>query len=221
VLYLYGLIEDRPVPMVAGICGAPITTSVCGDLAAVVSEHEELDLAPTEPKLWEHESVLEKLMEQGPVLPVRFGVTFANTEAVRRELEPRHEGLAAALERVRGRVEVSVRVLEHSASLPVPRRNGASSLGPGQRYLRARLERRRGAIEIAERIRQELLPLVVEERPGTPMAPGTLLASSYLIDASQLEAFRARAEVLQSRSGGAVVCTGPWPPYNFTEVDGS
>lgn len=221
MLYVYGLIENRAVPAAPGMCGVPTTVLECGELAAVVSEHEELDLAPTESSLWEHESVLEALMEEGPVLPVRFGVTFANPEAVRRELRSRHDALVGALERVRGRVEVGVRVLEQPSTFPFRGRGGSTTGGPGERYLRERLERRRCANRLAARVRRELLPLAVEERSGRALAPGTLFASSYLVDASQVEAFRARAEGLQRRSGGAVVCTGPWPPYNFAEVDGS
>jgi hypothetical protein len=202
---------------VTGICAAPITSARCRRVAAVVSEHDALDLAPTEQKLWEHESVLEALMEHGPVLPVRFGVTFERLEPLVRELDSRHDALAAALDGVRGRVELSVRVLERAPSLAGSRRNGSRSLGPGQHYLREKLERHRAADEIAGQLRQELLPLAVAERAGSSLRPGTLFATSYLVDSSRLGEFRARVAALHRRSD-AVVCTGPWPPYNFVDV---
>jgi hypothetical protein len=51
------------------------------------------------------------------------------------------------------------------------------------------------------------------------MQPGTLFAASYLVDVSRLPEFKERAAVLQRRAEDAVVCTGPWPPYNFVEVE--
>jgi hypothetical protein len=118
MLYLYCLTDARPLREADGISGAPVRALTWDGVAAVVSEHDVLDLVATEERLWEHESVLEALMDGGPVLPVRFGVTFAGPGQVQRELERRHEIFASALERVRGRVEVGVRVLAPEAAPP-------------------------------------------------------------------------------------------------------
>jgi gas vesicle protein GvpL/GvpF len=217
MLHLYGIVEERP-SVGDALDGAPLASVAVRGLAAVVSEHDALEDEPTEEALWRHESVLEALMEDGPVLPVRFGVRFDDAESLRAELASRHEALRVALAHVRGRVELGVRLLEHAeeetTAPPDP------SAGPGTRYLLERLERRRRAGRRAAPVRNELSRLAVAERARVLPRPHTLLAASYLVEASQVPAFRERTAALQRELPDvALVCTGPWPPYNFVDGD--
>jgi hypothetical protein len=75
-----------------------------GALAAIVAGHEAPD--PTPEALRRHEAVVEGLMGERPLLPMRFGSTSGDVAAL---LVERHDELLAALERVRGAVEVGVR----------------------------------------------------------------------------------------------------------------
>jgi len=75
-----------------------------GALAAVVADHEAP--APTPEALRRHEAVVEGLMGDGPLLPMRFGSVSDDVATL---LAERHDELVAALERVRGAVELGVR----------------------------------------------------------------------------------------------------------------
>jgi hypothetical protein len=72
--------------------------------------------APAEPQeatadtLWHHEELIEQLMEGRTLLPIRFGTLLADEEAAAAAVAERRDELAAALERVRGAVELGVRV---------------------------------------------------------------------------------------------------------------
>jgi len=48
---------------------------------------------------------------------------------------------------------------------------------------------------------------------------GAAVAASCLVDAEHVSEFVRRVgDLEQSNSGASFVCTGPWPPYSFTEA---
>ena len=115
---------------------------------------------------------------------MRFGSVTEDAGAL---LEERHAELTAALERVRGAVELGVR----ATTAPQP----ASS---GTEYLMRRARTERAQAQLAELARAYVA------RPQ---------AGAYLVDRDAVEAFRARVSELDER----LACTGPWPPYSFSE----
>lgn len=217
MLHLYGIVEPRTRCTGDGLDGEPLLNVDCGDVDAVVSEHpESLGTTPVEQALWEHEGVLEALLEVGPVLPIRFGVRFVDREALRVELRPRSAELADALARVRGRVEVGVRLLAREDT-PEPRSEQVAEVaGPGARYLLERLGERREAARKLELVRSRLAPLAIAERSRLLPGPGTPATAAFLVERSDLERFRREAQELEREFHDvALICTGPWPPYNF------
>ena len=75
-------------------------------LAAVVSD-EILEAGPE--AFLAHDRVVQELVQIQPVLPTRFGMTFASEADVAAVLEERAETFRETLTRVRGCVELSVR----------------------------------------------------------------------------------------------------------------
>jgi hypothetical protein len=219
MLHLYGIVDPRTRCAGVGLDGEQLIAIDCGGIVAVASEHTRpLGSEPVEEALWQHEGVLEALLEKGPVLPVRFGVRFADREELRAELAPRSARLAAALAQVRDRVEVSVRLLARD-DVPGPCVRGADAgPGPGARYLRRRLDDSREAAVKLEAIRTRLAPLAVAERSRLLPRPGTPATSAFLVERRSLERFRqAAGELERELQDVALVCTGPWPPYNFVD----
>src|SRR5687767_9062452 len=67
---------------------------------------------PSAENLWQHESVVESVMRRcEAVLPVRFGMTFGDEVALEDTIARHGAVLATGLERVRGCVEMGVRVV--------------------------------------------------------------------------------------------------------------
>jgi Gas vesicle synthesis protein GvpL/GvpF len=217
MVHLYGIVEPDVRCSGEGLHGAPLLRVVCGDVAAIVSEHaESLDADPTEDALWVHEGVLEVLLEAGPVLPVRFGVRFADLQAVRATVQPRGSELANVLGYVRGRVEVGVRLLARDEAREPGAEDAVGVAGPGARYLSERLLERREASRRLETVQMRLRPLAIAEQSRLLPRPGSLAAAAFLVERSRLELFREEAQALgHELRDVALVCTGPWPAYNF------
>ena len=153
--------------------------------------------------LWAREAVLEELMGACDLLPVRFGTVVADEDAAAQAIEQRREQLTAALERVRGAVEVSVRVLAREEPEPAE--------GSGREYMDAKADGARRA----ELVHEPLAALAREsvKRPGPE-----LLRAAYLVDRDAVAAFVGRREELpRSHTDLAHGCTGPWPPFSFTD----
>ncbi len=57
------------------------------EIAAVFSPLNTTQISPTEDNLWQHEAVVEALMTDRTVLPVRFGTVLADEAAIQAVLE--------------------------------------------------------------------------------------------------------------------------------------
>jgi Gas vesicle synthesis protein GvpL/GvpF len=213
VLYLYAFAAAPvPAPDVVGIDGAPVRAELLDGLAAVVSEHDAVE--PSEEAVLAHARVVEAIAATNDaVLPARFGGLHRDEQALRQAVAGRRE-LVDALERVRGCVELGVRVFGD----PAPPGAAAS----GAAYMRGRLERRRALDGLAQELHQPLAGLCRDSTVVVGATPRLLLTAAYLIERGQVEVFRAALETLETRHPDlGVVCTGPWPPYSFAIVEGA
>jgi hypothetical protein len=218
LLYIYGVVEEAPGDLGLGLDGSPLRAVLVGRIVAVVSEHERAPEAEEE-RLWQHEAVLERLLEEGAVLPMRFGAIAAGEGELGSLLRAREEEFVALLAMVRGAVELSVRAeLSPSRS---PRDGGetdATVVRSGTEYMRDRGRVLREVEETKERLHQPLKDLarrslVLESRTAHGFEGA--FRAAYLVDVERVEAFARRVEGLAERFGGEVSCTGPWPPYSF------
>ena len=94
----------------SGVGGADVEMVVEGRLAAVVSPLGADKVRPQRANLAAHHRILHDLAEQRPVLPVVFGTITGNEEELRRDLAAEPEALAGLLDRLRGKVEMGLKV---------------------------------------------------------------------------------------------------------------
>jgi hypothetical protein len=80
-----------------------------GGLTALVGP--ATDEEATAESLWRREELVEELMADRDLLPVRYGTRFADDEDAAQAVAARRATLAAALEHVRGAIELSVRAI--------------------------------------------------------------------------------------------------------------
>jgi hypothetical protein len=215
VIWAYAACErtDLPLPPVRGLAQAPLEQIAEGRLLAVVSRHEQLPEEPALDALWAHERVIETLMAERAVLPMRFGTRFADAGGVRAALAARAELLLDALERVRGRVELAVRAIQPAAEAETEAA-AAAAASTGREYVHARLRTRRSGASLHE----PLAALAVDARRWPELAPGEVLRASYLVEQPAVPEFRSTVERLQrEHPEAALLCTGPWPAYSFME----
>jgi Gas vesicle synthesis protein GvpL/GvpF len=198
VIELYAITDDPTPPE------PPLRAVRCDGLTALCAPAEPRQGEPTPDALWRHEEVVEGLMQGRDLLPVRFGTLVSDEEAAARALMNRRDELTASLERVRGAVELAVRA---HAREP----DEAPVAATGIDYIRAKSRR----MELARLLHEPLASIARDSRtrPGPE-----LLRAAYLVDRDDVDRFVALVrELEESHAELDLVCTGPWPPYSFSE----
>lgn len=246
-LYLYAITDRAGLTAAggSGIDGAPLLTVPCREIAAVVSPVTEARVEATPANVWLHEEVVEALVAISPVLPVRWGTVLPDERRLFAVLETHYDAFVAALERVRGRVELGLRVLwdgsaQRSPSAesgsrgsapmgasvgnpPPPAARGEPAATPGRQYLMARVEadrrvraERQRALGMADEIHRPMDQLAAESVREVLPTSRMLLAAAYLVDRDRVADVRAEADTLAAAFPALrLLLTGPWPPYHF------
>jgi Gas vesicle synthesis protein GvpL/GvpF len=209
VIYLYGVLEPgAEAPDEPGLDDRPLEVVEAGGVSALVSRHERSEFEPDPEAAWRHDRVVERAMQDGPVLPARFASTFADADALLDALRRQQAELRGALESVRGCVELAVRV-----GLPP---SEDSSPGDGREYVAAKLLRSQESRVAAEQTLEPLAEHAVRTQRGTRAGDSRTLTASYLVRADEVPRFAERVrELAQAHGELSLSCTGPWAPYSF------
>jgi hypothetical protein len=196
LIELYAITDDPTPP------DPPLQAVRSNGLTALYAPAERHEV--TSETLWRHEEVVEALMAERNLLPVRFGTLVPDPGAAARALAERSAELSAALDRVRGAVELAVRV---DTRRPEP--DEARSAATGRAYMSAKARRRARANLVHE-------PLALLSRESVKQRGPELLRAAYLVDRGAVDAFVNLVRRLQdSHPELELLCTGPWPPYSF------
>jgi hypothetical protein len=197
VIELLAITDDATPPE------PPLRAVRCDGVSVLCAPAREGE--PDADALWEREALLERLMEERDLLPVRYGTVVADERAAAEAISPRSEDFAKALERVRGAVELSVRAVSNDSG---------GTPASGSEYLKDRIAANRLARALHE-------PLAAIARDSVVLDGPEALRAAYLVGRGEVDAFVERFRELQREHRElAVVCTGPWPPYSFTESGG-
>ena len=229
--YVYAIVRrNTPLPPVGG--AAELVLVPWRELAAVTGRVLDDGGRATLQAVVRHETIVEAVRLKGPSLPVRFGTVFGDPAAVAAALADRYEPLAADLDRIGNKVELSLTALwsapawrdERTEGVPALSRQ-EKELSAGARYLYARAAelRRDEAIKERARVVAEKLDRILGARWATlgrcvslaPM-PQVAVRTTYLLDPAKVGDFRTDFEAMRRRVREVrVVLTGPWPPYSF------
>jgi len=239
--YVYGVVRaaGATAPAVEGIAGAPLELVAEGEVAALTSPAPGEYMEAGREELLTHSRVLEATMEKATVLPMRFGVVVPDEEALRGQLlAPHREELAAQLDEIEGKVEVSLKgIYDEDAVLReiVAENRQVASLReriggkPAEAAYYERIElgelvaqafeakREHDAAAIVEVLR----PHAVAVEVGEPVHERMALNASFLVERAGLEKFdRAVEEVGRSQADRIrFKYTGPLPPHSFVELE--
>ncbi|MBC8229700.1 GvpL/GvpF family gas vesicle protein, partial [bacterium] len=112
-LYVYGIIdgEFNVTEELRGMEDESVFSVGSSDIAAAVSVSEKRRFEVTEELLLTHERVVESLMSSHTILPMRYGTVVSNKSEILEIIEARRESIEALIEKVRGKVELGVKVL--------------------------------------------------------------------------------------------------------------
>jgi hypothetical protein len=239
-LYAYCLSDELRSEMlegVAGVCGMGPRLLECGGVSAAVSDFEGERIAVERENVFAHERVIERVLADVTPLPFRFG-TIVTAPALAEYVEANRAQLIKSLERVRGCVEMSVKIIwdapevSRGAALKADAERGQSSAselqteGKGAAYLAARRRQILGdelLKERAEELATWLAAVVgetavkseIEARPSDAL----VVRAGFLVRRERLPDYHERVERARSeRRDLRFLTSGPWPPYSFSNI---
>lgn len=205
-----------------------------GAVRAVAGELRRTPAASPE-SLRRYDRTLRALAASLPaVLPARFGTSFADPAELEYVLSVRQGPLRRALAQVRGRAQMTVRVLDSAATgaggdtlagrgARTPSRAetstgpAVSAEGAGRRYMQERAEAavRERDVPGFDAVRQAVAGFIRDERVEKHAALTTVY---HLVPRSSAGAYRDRIIGAATAAGLQIVVSGPWPPYAFARV---
>lgn len=244
--YVYGIIATRtPVTFdAAGVDdqGGEVSTVCHRGLGAVVGPTDRADFGGMTRQealryLVAHQRVVERVMEQFTVVPVKFGTVLPDQTRVRRLLEEWHTLLRSTLEGLADRAQLEVVVTWDLAAVfqeiaaeeeiarakarvagRSPEEVAAARVAVGQ-LVKASLDRRQAELQnhLIPRLRDAALDLV-----ANPLLDDHMVANvALLLDGAGREVLDRQLLELDRQFQGRLNfrCVGPLPPYSFATVE--
>ena len=224
-LYVYAITDSlTDVSSLSGVGGEPVVLVRAGGVLAAggwLAQIPDLDRA----MLSAQDRVVRELHARAEaLLPMRFGTSVGSEAELERKIESLDPGLRDSLELVRGREQMTLRVLrvtgtavstrdsDHNASV-----GGEGGRGTGTSYLEAR---RAAAIpsEITG-LTRAVQPLQRATRVERGRVEGLVATVYHLIDRGSSESYRgAITQTAAALPLLTVRVTGPGPAYAFAAV---
>jgi Gas vesicle synthesis protein GvpL/GvpF len=239
--YVYGIVPaSAKTPSGTGIARRRLHTVRTDDAAAIVSDVPDGEVEVGREDLMVHARVLERALQGGVVLPMRFGVVMSDERAVREQLlEGFHHDLVSQLEELEGKVELHLRAVYNEEALmreiveanpEIARRSAALQGQSADATYFERIELGQLVAEAVERARDidtaaildELEPLSIAVDVGSPDHERVVASISFLIEQDRLVSFDQAVDDLGRRSEGRLqfTYTGPLPAYSFVDLPG-
>ncbi|MGW1886046.1 GvpL/GvpF family gas vesicle protein [Streptomyces sp. NPDC001970] len=234
-VYVYSIADKQHPLRLDGVTGvgeppAKLRTVNSGPLTAVVSDAPE-DLRPKRRDLTAHQAVQDRLMADGTVLPLKFGLTAPDDEAVRTALEDRETEYTEKLQALDDCAEYHLKVKQDEDALlrqileesSVARelnnsiRNGTAgpdaSLALGELVV-GEVDARQQSL--AAGVIEALRSFARDVEPSQPTGED-FLSVSFLVPHDQEELFLTTELSLAGQMGDDFEfrLNGPLPPYSF------
>ncbi len=236
--YAYGIIDSNYEigASIKGINDAPVLMVPYLDIGIVISYPEHYSQCITHDVALDHvvrhEEVVEVLMDEFTVLPIRFNTVFKNAEDVLVMMKEHYRNFRNNLDRLHNKVEFGIKIIwsgdaikEDIMSNLTINNNAAALSGhsPGTGFIKEKYEKfilRKKFKEEADRyitnVDSYLNRLAYENKLVKLKTDDLLLNAAYLVNRDKQEDFKDAFDQLRTdQSGLKYLFSGPWPPYNF------
>lgn len=215
-----------------------VRTVNLGDIAAVVSDSPVVEYESSRRNMMAHTLVLEEVMREYTMLPMRFGTVATSVDAIKdRVLNRRYGEFVGLLDDMEGRVELGLKafwyeeiifkeIVEGNPAIQKLRDGLARRPAEETYYERIRLgEMIENAMwkkrdEDAENILSRLRPLVYKTRANKVATDRMVLNAAFLVEARRQPELDATIKQLDAEMGKRLIFkyVGPVPPYNFVSI---
>jgi hypothetical protein len=237
--YIYGFIEEpkRKEFSFSGIDGKKVYSVNYQDLAAVLSEAEEIEYDPTRVNLLDHTHVLEEIAKEHLILPMSFGIIAEDEEKVDELLRQHYLELKRELKMLKGKIELGVKVLwiedavvkemeSRGKDFQEFKKKIVDSSAKGDENSKLKAGRLVESIvkewekKYVQKIYSSLKEIAVDSRLNQPIGIKMLLNSSFLVDKNKEKDFDKRVNELAQKYEDQLTFkyVGPVPPYNFVNI---
>jgi len=208
------------------------------DLSAVVSDSPIVEYESSRRNMMAHTVVLEEVMRDFAILPVRFGTVAPDSQAIQDKLlKRRYDELKDLLDEVDGRVELGLKAFWYEEIVyreiveenpPIRElRDSISDRSPDQTYyerirlgemVKTAMGRKRDSD--AAGILAALHPLAYKGKVNSAVTDRMVLNAAFLVDRSREPEFDQAVHRLDADMGQREVFkyVGPVPPYNFVNI---
>lgn len=206
-------------------------------LTAIVASQLDNKLSNSRQEVLAYAGIVDKISEKYSILPMRYGSVVASYADVTALLEKNSESFVKVLNKIMHKEEYSLRFFfSHQHNGDVVHENSADlTFSPPdillgnteiKNYLLKKFqqhvveEKRLKYIETIQSIITKDLEKITEIVDFKKRAtPGCIIDAVLLIERSAKNELLALVAEMQSRyPEHNVILTGPWPPYNFTQI---
>jgi len=185
---------------------------------AVYAAVERLDQRPAvseEALRTQHEIVVRIAAKVDAILPARFG-SLVDLEELGRVVALRRDAIREALDLVRGRAQMTVRLFDAEAHPAIAPAAHAPTATSGTAYLQARRQASVRALpEEVAAVTAAVKDIVAAER--SEAGQGRVAATVYhLVDRAAVDTYRERLAGIPAGTDQQMISvSGPWPPFAF------
>ena len=233
-LYLYGIIDssDQITDSIYGLEGSGVYNIPFRDIGAVVSQICQPIQDVTEGAVLEHEAVVEKLMEQFTVLPVRFQTIIDSRDSLLSMIQSYYKDFKDNLARLHNKLEFGIKVIWPADKVKAniikvlkkdEQKMQGSDNSPSKRFIEEKFEEYKIDKEFKAKADKFIKVMDIffsrfaaERKLEKLKTENLLLDAVYLVEKNRENDFREAFEHIKSGPPGLkYLFSGPWPAYNF------
>jgi len=233
-LYLYGIVDssDQISESIYGLEGAGVYNIPYCDIGAVVSETGKPIRGVTEGAVLEHEAVIEKLMANFTVLPVRFQTIIDSRDNLLSMMQSYHKDFKDNLARLHNKLEFGIKVIWPAEKIKAniikgfkksKQKNPEPNSSQSKKFIAEKFEEYKIEKEFQAKADKFIKVMDIffskfaSEKKLTKLKTENLLLDAvYLVEKSQEGNFREAFEHIKGGPPGLkYLFSGPWPAYNF------
>jgi len=228
IICVYALVFPAPTHLrLAGTEGERLRVITVDRLSAIVGELKRVP-TPTIKNLRRYAAVIEAIASRVPaILPARFATTVAERDELAFILRSRGAALRQRLRAVRGRAQMTIRLVSESepGDRTFPSRSRATGRARarvereathGTQYLQQRIAiaARARAVDGFEPIRNAIRRFVKDERVEKR---GDVVTVNHLVPRTAVSRYLTAVEHAAEEGTVRLSVSGPWAPYAFAD----
>jgi len=235
-LYLYGIIDssDQIKESIYGLEeGSNVYNIPFCDIGAVVSEISQPIQGVTKGAVLVHEIVVEKLMEQFTVLPVRFQTIINGRDSLLSMMQSYYKDFKDNLARLHNKLEFGIKVIWPADKVKAniikvlkkdEQKTIESDNSPNKRFIEEKFEEYKISKEFEAKADKFIKIIDIffgkfaaEKKLEKLKTENLLLDAVYLVEKDKQKDFKEALEHIKNANypGFKYLFSGPWPAYNF------